>query len=375
MSLKIFLTADVHLGMKFASYPEVQSELSGARFNTLAECVSIANREECDLFVVAGDLFDRVSVSDRDILHAAQILSEFEGRFSCTLPGNHDYYPSGSRDIWQLFKQHAGDNHEVLKEEKCFSLKAFDLDVALYPAPCDAKHSEKNRLDWIKKTEKNSGVKYHFGVAHGSLEGFSPDFDKKYYPMNLEELLECGLDLWLLGHTHTQYPDPENPVVNSKVFYPGTPEPDGFDCKHEGKALIITIDDKKNTRVKSFRTGTYRFTHDEIQVNSATDFEKLRTRYSPEKYKDTLLKLVIKGTLHKDLYDGLLSIIDIIEKNLFYLTRPVDMSGLKEMITPKDIDSEFSEGSFPHRLLTELSREEDSHALQIAYTLIQEVRK
>ena len=68
MALKIFLTADIHLGMKFASYPEVQSVLSEARFTTLAHCVSIANKEECDLFIVAGDLFDRVSVSDREPL-------------------------------------------------------------------------------------------------------------------------------------------------------------------------------------------------------------------------------------------------------------------------------------------------------------------
>ena len=51
------------------------------------------------------------------------------------------------------------------------------------------------------------------------------------------------------------------------------------------------------------------------------------------------------------------------------------MSALKQMITLKDIDTEFREGSFPHRLLTELSKEEDSLALQIAYNLIQEVRR
>ena len=160
MALKIFLTADVHLGMKFASYPEVQTELIEARFNTLANCVSIANKEECDLFVVAGDLFDRVSISDKDIIRTAQILSEFQGRLSCTLPGNHDYYPSGSRDIWQLFDQHTGDSHTVLKEESCFSLKPFDLDVNLYPAPCDAKHSQNNKLSWIKEFQKNKEVKH-----------------------------------------------------------------------------------------------------------------------------------------------------------------------------------------------------------------------
>jgi exonuclease SbcD len=375
MALKIFLTADVHLGMKFSSYSEAREELSDARFKALEKCVSIANREECDLFVVAGDLFDRVSVSDRDIIRSAKILTEFQGRFCCTLPGNHDYYPSGSRDIWQLFKQHAGDNHETLKEERAYSLRTFDLDVTLYPAPCDAKHSGKNKLSWIKESEKDKDVQYHIGVAHGSLEGFSPDFDKKYYPMRVEEFLECGLDLWLLGHTHTQYPNPEQPTVNENIFYPGTPEPDGFDCKHEGKALLLSVDDAKNIQYKSFSTGTFHFIHDEVPLNSAPDLEKLKTRYSPQEYKGTLLKLVLKGSLQKDIYNDLFTILNSIESKIFYLHKPVDLSGLKERITARDIETEFTEGSFPYRLLTELSKEGDSLALQIAYNLIQEVRK
>jgi len=65
MSLKIFHTADIHLGMKFAGYPEVQSELTEARFVTLENLAKKANEESCDLFVVAGDLFDRTGVAKR----------------------------------------------------------------------------------------------------------------------------------------------------------------------------------------------------------------------------------------------------------------------------------------------------------------------
>lgn len=56
MGLKIFHTSDIHLGMKFASYPEVQKELSEARLNTLEILVEISNTGVCDIFVVAGDL-------------------------------------------------------------------------------------------------------------------------------------------------------------------------------------------------------------------------------------------------------------------------------------------------------------------------------
>jgi len=43
MELKIFHTADIHLGMKFANYP---SELIQARFDTLSRCIEIANNKK-----------------------------------------------------------------------------------------------------------------------------------------------------------------------------------------------------------------------------------------------------------------------------------------------------------------------------------------
>lgn len=373
MSLKVFLTADVHLGMKFASYPEVQTELSNARFKTLENCINWANKEECDLFVVAGDLFDRVSVSDDDIIRAVKTIGDFQGHLAALLPGNHDYYSTGKNDIWTLFRENAGDNILILKKREIYSLKHYDLDVNLFPAACDAKHSKKNHLDWIKESNRDQNIKYHIGIAHGSFEGFSPDFNEEFFPLTREDLLECKLDLWLLGHTHVQYPDKEGNL--DKIFYPGTPEPDGFDCNHEGKAWIINIDDGKNIRSTSLSTGTYNFLHDSVELNSLSDMEKLRTRYISSEYKKTLLKLMLRGSIPKDVYKDLAPLIHNLGEDLFYLYQPVDTGELKEEITLKDIDRDFTEGSFPYRLLKDLSKNDDSLALQIAYELIQEVMK
>ena len=57
----------------------------------MKRCVHIANEKACVLFVVGGDLFDRVSVAKRDIQRAASILAEFQGRLVAVLPGNPDY--------------------------------------------------------------------------------------------------------------------------------------------------------------------------------------------------------------------------------------------------------------------------------------------
>lgn len=57
-------------------------------------------------------------------------------------------------------------------------------------------------------------------------------------------------------------------------------------------------------------------------------------------------------------------------------TRPRDDSTVAVEITPDVIDQEFTQDSFPHRLLTELARlDEDAEALQIGYEMIQEVKE
>jgi ABC-type Zn uptake system ZnuABC Zn-binding protein ZnuA len=46
-----------------------------------------------------------------------------------------------------------------------------------------------------------------------------------------------------------------------------------------------------------------------------------------------------------------------------------------EEITQDDINQIFTEGSFPHSLLSALTKDVDTEALQIAYDMLTEVRK
>ena len=167
--MKIFLTSDVHLGMKFAGYPDIQGRLVQARFDALHRCVQEANKHNCDAFIIAGDLFDRVSIAKKDIEKATAILGEFEGKLTAVLPGNHDYVTPGQEGLWSTFQNYSDNSVLVLDECKVYSLKHFDLDCNLYAAPCFSKHSSVNHVGWIKTEPKYKEVSLHIGVAHGSL--------------------------------------------------------------------------------------------------------------------------------------------------------------------------------------------------------------
>jgi len=269
MSMRIFLTSDLHLGMKFAGYPEVQVELSEARFKTLERLVTLANQNTCNLFVIAGDLFDRITVTKRDVIRAALVLKDFQGPLAAVLPGNHDFISQGQTDLWTPFKENAGDRVLVLEDKTMYPLAHYDLEGTLYAAPCSSKHSSDNAIGWIKAAPRERTVKNHIGVAHGSLQGFSPDFDDRYYPMTSQELLACGMDLWLMGHTHTQYPS--QPGRTDRIFYPGTPEPDGFDCQHGGKAWVLDLSEDRSVTSLPIETGHHRFLHEEVEIRNPAD--------------------------------------------------------------------------------------------------------
>lgn len=369
--MRIFLTSDVHLGMKFAGYPSVQEKLIEARFEALKRCVDISNAEECDLFVVGGDLFDRVTVAKRDVQRAVSILREFQGRLVVVLPGNHDFVTQRPDGLWATFRGFAGNNILVLETRDIYPLKVYDLDANLYAAPCHAKHSSENFIGWIKDCEKDNGVTFHIGIAHGSLEGLSPDFNKDYFPMTESELLSCGLDFWLMGHTHIPYP--AHPGGKSKIFYPGTPEPDGFDCHHEGQGLIIEISPAKKIKPRFVSTGTYRFEHEVIELSNWDDVEQIINKYSDPNHENTLLKLKVKGRLSEDDYKKLHLIHSDLEKKLCYLD--FESADVTLRITPDVIDRKFTEHSFPHRLLRQLAESHDFEALQIAYELIGETQR
>ncbi|QNO15792.1 metallophosphoesterase [Alkalicella caledoniensis] len=374
MELKIFLTGDNHIGLKYTSYPDhIKQDLVEARINNLKNLVEAANKNNCQLFVIAGDLFDKVNIAKKDIEKTAKILGEFSGTVA-VMPGNHDFYDE-MLDLWKEFSNHKGENTILLNKWAKYNLRDHhqgqgqeqDLEVILYPAYCNQKHSTQNCLDWIKQLpqdEKDKNI-WHIGIAHGSLQGLSPDMENKYYNMSERELENIGLDLWLLGHTHIPYPQ-EKQVRNKKVFNAGTPEPDGLDCRHGGNAWIITIDENKEVNAELIETGQYRFYDIERPVTDEESVEKIKRELIKENPENKIVRLTLTGRVEKSLLENLENLYHHLTSKLAYFEA---RETIKLRINQQDIEKEYTKGSFPYQILNQLL-EEDEDALQLAYDLI-----
>jgi DNA repair exonuclease SbcCD nuclease subunit len=366
--VKILASADLHLGMKFAGYPGVQDKLSDARFLTLRRLVDMANQMECDLFIVAGDLFDRVSVSTKDVKRAADSINDFQGQLAAILPGNHDFYSAGS--LWSRFAEAAGDRVLVLHDPQVYDLRHYDLEVLLYAAPCDSKHGKAgtvSRLNQERPAPSAAGGQLlRIGVAHGSLEGISPDAQGIYFPMKRAELDALPVHLWIIGHTHRQ----QMAAGDTPVLIPGTPEPDGFDCSHAGSAWLIEADPAGTLQTRSLETGLYRFVREEHVLEGAPDLRPLSGKLKGLEPERTLLRLKLSGRLDREELADLRALIS--EEQASFAYTSVDDSALFERISEQTVEAQFTQGSFPYRLLKELIRERDFEALQTAYSLLRE---
>lgn len=365
---KILHIADLHLGLRFKNHPEAQETLVQARYQTLENLVELANEEGSDILAIAGDLFDKTSMKVSEIQQAVQTLNKFEGSIVLVLPGNHDYITEDSQ-LWDRFRKEAGNNILVLDEKEHMDLNEYDLNVVVYPAPCHSKHSADNAIAWVKDEQKDV-EKIHIGIAHGSIEGVSPDFDQRYFPMTVRDLQDSGVDLWLMGHTHITWP--EKPGKKDIIFNPGTPEPDGFDCRHGGRAFLHSIDENKSIQTEILSTGSYRFQRIEQSINHQKDIDTLLEEFQKQGYQKSVVKLSVSGRLEPDLYEQWLDKRHEIRDSTLELK--LDDSNLRHKVTEEQIRKEFTKGSFPEQLLASFSSDEEEE-LQMAYELIREVKE
>lgn len=370
MSIKIFHTADLHIGMKFNGYPDsIKSKLQQSRSDVLPKMVQLANEENCNLFVIAGDLFHSINgIDKKTIAQAAQALEAFQGECVLVMPGNHDY-DNDMIDLWKSFNKNASEKVLYLNQEIPVSLADYGLNITVYPAPCHSKHCDSNNIGWIMDQDIDP-QQINIGIAHGSLEGISPDMDLSYFYMSMRELERLPMDVWLLGHTHVAYPLHQS-IKEWRIFNPGTPEPDGLDCSHSGNAWIITVDEQKKVSAERVKTGIYRFLDQELAITGSDDLDQLESYLLGNHPGTTIARIHLNGRVKADTFNYRQDILRKIEQELAYLI--MDDSNLGIKITTDKINQEFTGGSFPQQFLSALS--DDEEALQMAYELIMGVRK
>lgn len=372
--LKIFQTGDNHIGLKYASH-ERADLLIAARIRAFSDMVAIANQENCDLFVITGDLFENTyGISKKDIKTLLEMLSNFNGTV-VVLPGNHDYYDKDVK-VWQYFNDVASDKDNILllTEYRPYGLLFNDKEVVIYPAHCTSMHSEpgKNNLDWIKKEKITSDAVYKIGIAHGAVQGETIDREGAYFLMTRQELEEIPVDVWLIGHTHVPFPSnlTEEFSECEKILNAGTHVQTDVACNTEGLCFVAEIDEDKRVRAKKVISGNIHFYRKNIPL-AAEQMEAILVRELSRLSDNSVVDLILSGAVTAGEYDNRDSIIESCLSR--FLEGTYKDSDLSKLISQDLINSEFAETSFSGMLLTALL--DEPKEAQLAYELLKTLKE
>lgn len=377
--MKIFVTGDNHFGRKFDKYAAIKDRLVESRYECLRDMVRMAEDEQCEFFVITGDLFDNNrTITKKVVKQVVDILATFDHNV-LVLPGNHDFY-SGNESLWNDFEEVADtyNNIIVMNQYAPYDFDTAEEKVVFYPAYCDSKHSDTNRLDWIKQSDIQTKGVINIGVAHGALEGLAIDTEGVYFPMSRTELQGIPVDAWLIGHAHVAEPNITSgqEVTGYTIFNAGTHEQLDLHNNTEGNAFVITIEDQegmKRVLAKRVVTGKIHYYDKELILDSTNgkDLKESICEIVKDYPNDSIVRLTLKGSVEPDEYMNRGNIYEeCLGRFLSYKWRDDE---LNEKITEDKIKQEFSEISFAAKFLENLI--EEPVELQMAYDVVNSLRK
>jgi DNA repair protein SbcD/Mre11 len=371
-ALRILHTADNHIGIPFAKYPDrVRERLVEERFLALERLVETANTRGAHFLVMAGDLFDKTGVTKKQVERTVKILSGFDGGNVLVLAGNHDFCEGADSKLWKTFRDLSEGSCVIPLVEQ--GVKDFEVEegrIRFYACPCPSKRGSSHVIGWVGGEEKEKGM-LHIGIAHGNVEGFGLDDDQCYFNMTEQDLRDAQVDLWLLGHIHVPAPSPAT-TGRPWFFMPGIHTPDSVKCKHPGHAWWIELEMDGSCKHEQLTCGGVRFVRWEGELRNADEIAGLQRECEALDGPNTVLDLQLSGRLSQAEKNDLQVWIGRIKEDFLYLTS--DLEGIAPILDAAAIAAKFPDRTLPHALLQALLADEshpgDAHlALEVIESL------
>ncbi|BAP89236.1 metallophosphoesterase [Burkholderiales bacterium GJ-E10] len=326
-------TADWQIGKRYGQFDADEAALlAEERFGAVARIADLAGREDADMVLVAGDVFDAQGVSDRTVFRLFQSMEGFHGPW-VLIPGNHD--ASLAESVWTRAERLGAIPPHV---HVCLRSEPLVLDgpaVAILPAPLTQRHTYTDCTDWFDAAVTPVGMP-RIGIAHGSVQGIlAPEIDSTN-PIALDRAASARLDYLALGDWHgTRQIDP-------RTWYSGTPETDRFRNNDSGQALVVEIAHPGALpHVRPVATGRYRWRMLERELRVAGDLDAL-TREFEGLGPDDVVALAVRGQIDlagRLALDRALGAARARTRSLI-----ADLDALRLHPTPADIQALHAEG-------------------------------
>lgn len=326
-------TADWQIGRQYQSFgPEDGPLLADARFQVVERIASLATAENANAVLVAGDVFDAQTVSDRTIRRLFNALGGFNGPW-IMIPGNHD--AALAESVWTRAQRlHAIPQNvhlAVSPEVRLFP----DLGFAILPAPLTQRHTHSDLTEWFTYAQTPPGL-VRIGLAHGSVQGILAEDIDSANPISPERAQRAGLDYLALGDWHG------SKQIDARTWYSGTPEQDRFKSNGAGQVLLVDIDGPgSDPVVNRVATGQFTWLQWDHTLRVASDIDQLIDRIE-QVTEPSVLNIRVDGEIDLAGQERLRHALSLAEAR--HRSLQCDLSGLRLHPTDDDIAALHADG-------------------------------
>jgi exonuclease SbcD len=229
--VKLVLFSDLHLDSQFAWLGTMQAAARKRRQalrDTLKNIVTLAQSEQADAVLCAGDLYEHERVSEDTGQFPRATFAELHPMQVFLAPGNHDWF--GPRSLYHRVEW--SPNVHVFREAALEPVELVDgltLLGAAHRAPA-------NTDGFLERFHVGRGG-VNLALFHGSMQGPLTAMEEgkaPHAPFALEQVAKAGLNHAFLGHFH-------RPSSSEWHTYPGNPDPLTFGEDLERGAVVATI--------------------------------------------------------------------------------------------------------------------------------------
>ncbi len=257
MGLKILHTADWHLDSPFTGFSQAQREVLKQRQREIPRKVAEAcRRENCQMMLLAGDVFD--GVPNRDTVDSLKAVLGSIAVPVFIAPGNHDFIGPDSPwlEVWP-------ENVHIFAGP-ISSVSLPELDCRVYGAGYESMDCG----PLLARFQREGDERYHIGVLHGDpVQKNSP-----YCPITNAQVRSSGLDCLALGHIHKAGFFRAGQTL---CVWPGCPMGRGWDEAGEKGVCVLTLEEE--AQVQAVPLDTLRFHNLQADVEGGAEeaLEKL----------------------------------------------------------------------------------------------------
>ncbi|MGO1691580.1 MAG: metallophosphoesterase family protein [Marinobacter sp.] len=330
---KFLHTADWQMGRTYSRFDtEDGAALVEARYDAIERLAALATEHGCDAVLVAGDVFDAQTVSDRTIRRVFNATRGFNGPW-VMLPGNHD--AALAESVWTRARRlnAVPDNVHLALESGIVPLP--EQGMVVLAGPLTQRHTYGDLTQPFDSIETAPNL-LRIGLGHGSVQGVLPDDIDSTNPIAPNRTETAKLDYLALGDWHGVK------EINQRTWYSGTHEPERFRNNDAGYVLIVDIEQPGATpTVTRHETARYQWHQWRESLSVPSDLDELLNRIN-ELPEASVLDLKLDGTLTLAGDQKLTDALSIAEAK--YRSVTCDRAGLQLEPTEDDIAALHADG-------------------------------